>query len=83
MKIQDVENGFAGLLLRVDSNGTSLVFDNMQSQKTEGLQSPTGMKVLKINEFLHKMIDLFLVAMTPGTKLITDAKHQQLLPKST
>src|SRR5690606_9271174 len=33
MKIKDVENGFAGLLLRVDGNGTSLVFDNMQNQK--------------------------------------------------
>ncbi|MDX1830522.1 MAG: S41 family peptidase [Lutibacter sp.] len=36
MKIKDVENGFAGLLLRVDGNGTSLAFDNMQSQKING-----------------------------------------------
>lgn len=32
MKIQNVENGFAGLLLRVDGNGSSLAFDNMQNQ---------------------------------------------------
>lgn len=36
MKIQNVKNGFAGLLLRVDGNGTSLVFDNMQNQKITG-----------------------------------------------
>ncbi len=36
MKIKNVENGFAGLLLRVDGNGTSLAFDNMQAQKITG-----------------------------------------------
>ena len=36
MKIKDVENGFAGLLLRVDGSGTSLAFDNMQSQNIKG-----------------------------------------------
>src|SRR5690554_2633407 len=36
MKIKDVENGFAGLLLRVDGNGTSLSFDNMQNQNITG-----------------------------------------------
>ncbi|MFD2588152.1 S41 family peptidase [Croceitalea marina] len=36
MKIKDVENGFAGLLLRVDWNGTSLAFDNMQNQNITG-----------------------------------------------
>ncbi|CAM4421374.1 S41 family peptidase [Zobellia nedashkovskayae] len=36
MKIKDVENGFAGLLLRVDGNGTSLAFDNMQNQNITG-----------------------------------------------
>lgn len=36
MKIKDVENGFAGLLLRVDGNGTSLAFDNMQNQNIIG-----------------------------------------------
>jgi C-terminal processing protease CtpA/Prc len=32
MKIENVENGFAGLLLRVDGDAGVLVFDNMQSQ---------------------------------------------------
>ena len=36
MKIKNVENGFAGLLLRVDGNGSSLVFDNMQRQGITG-----------------------------------------------
>jgi C-terminal processing protease CtpA/Prc len=36
MKIQNVENGFAGLLLRVDGNGSSLAFDNMQNQNVSG-----------------------------------------------
>lgn len=36
MKIKDIENGFAGLLLRVDGNGTSLAFDNMQNQNISG-----------------------------------------------
>lgn len=36
MKIKDVTNGFAGLLLRVDGNGSPLVFDNMQSQNISG-----------------------------------------------
>lgn len=36
MKIKDVENGFAGLLLRIDSNGNSLAFDNMQNQNISG-----------------------------------------------
>lgn len=36
MKIKDVRDGFAGLLLRVDGNGQSLVFDNMQNQNISG-----------------------------------------------
>lgn len=36
MKLKAVENGFAGLLLRIDGNGGSLAFDNMQSQKITG-----------------------------------------------
>jgi hypothetical protein len=36
MKIKNVENGFAGLLLRVDGNGSSLAFDNMQNQNITG-----------------------------------------------
>ena len=36
MKIKNVENGFAGLLLRIDGNGSSLAFDNMQDQNING-----------------------------------------------
>lgn len=36
MKIKDVKNGFAGLLLRVDGNGNVLAFDNMQNQNIQG-----------------------------------------------
>ena len=36
MKVKNVENGFAGLLLRIDGNGSSLAFDNMQNQNIKG-----------------------------------------------
>lgn len=36
MKIKNVENGFAGLLLRVDGFGKALAFDNMQKQNISG-----------------------------------------------
>lgn len=36
MKIKNIENGFAGLLLRIDGNGSSLAFDNMQNQNITG-----------------------------------------------
>lgn len=35
MKIENVK-GFAGLMLRIDGNGNTLVFDNMQDKKIEG-----------------------------------------------
>ena len=36
MKIKNVEEGFAGLLLRIDENGASAAFDNMQNQNITG-----------------------------------------------
>ena len=36
MKIKNVEDGFAGLFLRVDGSGGSLAFNNMQSRKITG-----------------------------------------------
>lgn len=36
MKIRNVENGYAGLLMRIDGNGTPLEFDNMQDQSITG-----------------------------------------------
>lgn len=36
MKIKNVENGFAGLLLRIDGKGGVLAFDNMQEQNLSG-----------------------------------------------
>jgi len=36
MKIKNVENGFAGLLLRIDGKGSSLAFDNMMGQEVNG-----------------------------------------------
>lgn len=36
MKIKNVENGFAGLLLRINGNGGVLAFDNMQNQNITG-----------------------------------------------
>lgn len=36
MKTKNVQGGFAGLLLRVDGNGSSFAFDNMQDQNITG-----------------------------------------------
>jgi C-terminal processing protease CtpA/Prc len=36
MKIKNVKNGFAGLLLRIDGNGNPLAFNNMQDQNIAG-----------------------------------------------
>lgn len=36
MKIEDVKDGFVGLLLRIDGDGRSLAFDNMQQQNIQG-----------------------------------------------
>ncbi|GAB1855437.1 S41 family peptidase [Flavobacteriaceae bacterium MHTCC 0001] len=36
MKIKNVEDGFGGLLLRIDGNGEILEFDNMESQNIKG-----------------------------------------------
>lgn len=36
MKTKNVQNGFAGLLLRIDGNGSSFAFDNMQNQNITG-----------------------------------------------
>ncbi|MCH2043139.1 MAG: S41 family peptidase [Saprospiraceae bacterium] len=36
MKIKDVKDGFAGLLMRVDGGGESLAFDNMESESIQG-----------------------------------------------
>lgn len=36
MKTENVESGFAGLLLRIDGNGSALAFDNMRKQNIKG-----------------------------------------------
>ncbi len=36
MKIENVEDGYAGLLLRIDGKGSSLAFDNMSSKNITG-----------------------------------------------
>lgn len=36
MKIKNVESGYAGLLMRIDGNGSTLEFDNMYDQKVSG-----------------------------------------------
>ncbi|UCS94812.1 hypothetical protein KZP23_07330 [Echinicola marina] len=38
MKIKNVKNGHAGLLLRIDHKGQSLEFDNMQKQQISGTE---------------------------------------------
>ncbi|MCW9705679.1 S41 family peptidase [Fodinibius salsisoli] len=41
MKIEDVKDGFAGLLLRIDGGGTSLAFNNMQNKGVKGTKAWT------------------------------------------
>lgn len=36
MKLENVQDGFAGLLLRIDGDGRPLAFDNMQSRNLQG-----------------------------------------------
>lgn len=36
MKLEDVTDGFAGLLIRIDKDGNALAFDNMQDKKISG-----------------------------------------------
>ncbi|MEM9834541.1 MAG: S41 family peptidase [Bacteroidota bacterium] len=38
MKLENVEDGFAGLMLRIDGEGRSLGFDNMQERNIQGTQ---------------------------------------------
>ena len=41
MKIKDVTDGFAGLLMRIDGSGASLAFDNMKSRQIQGTKDWT------------------------------------------
>ncbi|NJM78833.1 MAG: hypothetical protein HC854_02990 [Flavobacterium sp.] len=36
MKLENVTDGFAGLILRIDKDGKSIAFDNMQDKKIDG-----------------------------------------------
>lgn len=45
MKIKDVKGGFAGLLMRIDGDGASLAFDNMQSQAIQGTKDWAKYKI--------------------------------------
>ena len=55
MKIKNVENGFAGLLLRIDGNGSSLAFDNIIAT----LQDISPFKSLGGNSII-KLFSIFL-----------------------
>jgi hypothetical protein len=38
MRFEDVQNGFAGLFLSIEGNGTPIAFDNMQKQNIHGIR---------------------------------------------
>ncbi|HAO06555.1 MAG TPA: peptidase S41 [Chryseobacterium sp.] len=64
MKIKNVENGFAGLLLRVDGNGSSLAFDNMQNQKITGTKD--WQKYSITLDFPNGAEDIFIAGILSG-----------------
>lgn len=95
MKIKNVNNGYAGLLLRIDGDGNALVFDNMQKQNINGtidwkkysitLNYPNGAEDIYIAGILsgkgEAWFDDFVVTID-GEKLENLKRRQKDLPKA-
>ncbi|PVH23953.1 S41 family peptidase [Sphingobacterium corticibacter] len=95
MKITNVENGFAGLMLRIDGAAGTLAFDNMQSQQITGtrdwqeynitLPYPEGAKNILIAGILagkgEAWFDDFTVSID-GKDVQTLAEEKIILPKA-
>lgn len=92
MKIRNVQNGFAGLLMRVDGVGGSLAFDNMQDHKITGTRDwqkytitfayPEGAETIHVAGILsgkgEAWFDDFVVSID-GTdiQILTEKKKEQ------
>src|SRR5690606_4605004 len=95
MKIQHVEDGFAGLLLRIDGQGKSLAFNNMQDQQITGtndwkryeiiLDYPQGAEAIYVAGILagkgEAWFDDFVVTID-GEDIQTLTEIQAELPKA-
>jgi len=85
MKIKNVENGYAGLLLRIDGNGSSLAFDNMQKQKISGTKD--WQKYTITFDYPEEAENIFIAGILSGKgeawfddfKLTIDGKNIQSL----
>ena len=64
MKIKNVENGFAGLLMRIDGNGGSLAFDNMQNQEIKGTKDWQEFTISF--EYPEEAEDIFIAGILVG-----------------
>jgi C-terminal processing protease CtpA/Prc len=88
MKIKNVENGFAGLLLRVDGNNQSLVFDNMQNQNISGTKDWQKYSI-KL-DYPKNADDIYIAGILSGNGeawfddfvLLIDGKNVQTLKES-
>ncbi len=85
MKIENVEGGNAGLLMRLDGNGSTLEFDNMQAQ---GINGTADWKKYAITlNYDNKTEDIFVAGMLTGGgkawfdnfKITVDGKNIQTL----
>lgn len=87
MKIKNVENGFAGLLLRIDGNGSTLEFDNMKNQNILGTKA--WQKYTIILDYPKEAENIFVAGLLSGKgeawfddfSLTIDSKNIQTLKK--
>lgn len=87
MKIENVGNGFAGLLLRIDGHSGTLAFDNMQNQQIHGtsdwkkysitLPYPAGAEYINVAGILSGKGKAWFDDFT----LTIDGKDVQTLPE--
>ncbi len=64
MKIKNVENGFAGLLLRIDGNDGLLAFDNMQSQNINGTKDWQKYRI--ILDYPEEAVNIYVAGILAG-----------------
>ncbi|MBD1421598.1 S41 family peptidase [Sphingobacterium chuzhouense] len=87
MKTKDVQDGHAGLLLRIDGQGKSLAFDNMQDQKIIGTHDWTRYEI--ILDYPQEAETIFVAGILTGKGeawfddfvLTIDGKDVQTLPE--
>ncbi len=87
MKTQDVKDGFAGLLLRIDGQGKSMAFNNMQDQQITGTNDWKRYEI--ILDYPQEAETIFVAGILTGKGeawfddfvLTIDGKDVQTLPE--